>query len=102
MPKVQSSATIDKNPRRGKIIRFEYTSQNDICEARCPRLNLPVDAQLTIHYGTNSVCCASAHTMEHTGTEVRVAAQGPQAFRILGAHDMTEMFHVMARAMEAE
>jgi alkaline phosphatase len=59
-------------------------------------------ASMTIHYGTNSVCCASEYTMKHTGTEVRVAAQGPQAFGVLGVHDMTEMFHVMARALGAE
>jgi alkaline phosphatase len=59
-------------------------------------------ANMTIHYGTNSVCCSSTHTMEHTGTQVRIAAQGPQAFRVLGVHDMSEIFHVMARAMGAE
>lgn len=59
-------------------------------------------ANMTVYYGTNSVCCASTHSMEHTGTQVRVAARGPQAFGVLGLHDMTEMFHVMARAMGAE
>jgi alkaline phosphatase len=59
-------------------------------------------ANMTIHYGTNSVCCSSMHTMQHTGTQVRIAAQGPQAFRVLGVHDMSEMYHVMARAMGAE
>jgi alkaline phosphatase/streptomycin-6-phosphatase len=40
--------------------------------------------------------------MEHTGTQVRIAAQGPQAFRLLGVHDMSEVFHLMAQAMGAE
>jgi alkaline phosphatase len=59
-------------------------------------------ANMTLHYGTNAVCCASSHSMEHTGTEVRIAAQGPQAFRVLGVHDMSEIYHVMARALGAE
>ncbi len=59
-------------------------------------------ANMTLHYGTNSVCCASSHSMEHTGTQVRIAAQGPQAFGVLGIHDMSEIFHLMARAMGAE
>jgi alkaline phosphatase/streptomycin-6-phosphatase len=40
--------------------------------------------------------------MDHTGTEVRIAAQGPQAFRVLGVHDMSEIYHLMARALGAE
>lgn len=59
-------------------------------------------ANMTIHYGTNAVCCSSTHTMQHTGTEVRIAAQGPQAFRVLGVHDMSEIYHLMARALGGE
>ena len=59
-------------------------------------------ANMTLHYGTNSVCCSSSHSMEHTGTQVRIAAQGPQAFGVLGVHDMSDIFHLMARAMGAE
>ena len=59
-------------------------------------------ANMTLYYGTNSVCCSSSHNMEHTGTQVRIAAQGPQAFRVLGVHDMSEIYHLMARALGAE
>jgi alkaline phosphatase/streptomycin-6-phosphatase len=59
-------------------------------------------ANMTLLYATNSVCCSSQHSMEHTGTQVRIAAQGPQAFRLLGVHDMAEVFHLMAQAMGAE
>ena len=59
-------------------------------------------ANMTLLYGTNSICCASEHSMEHTGTQVRIAAQGPQAFRLLGVHDMSEVFHLMAQAIGAE
>jgi alkaline phosphatase len=59
-------------------------------------------ANMTLLYATNSVCCASQHSMEHTGTQVRIASQGPHAFRLLGVHDMAEVFHLMAQAMGAE
>jgi alkaline phosphatase len=59
-------------------------------------------ANMTLLYATNSVCCASQHSMEHTGTQVRIAGQGPQAFRLLGVHDMSDVFHVMVQAMGAE
>ncbi len=59
-------------------------------------------SNMTLLYATNSVCCASQHSMEHTGTQVRIAGQGPQAFRLLGVHDMSEIFHLMAQAMGAE
>ncbi|HLJ90337.1 MAG TPA: alkaline phosphatase [Candidatus Angelobacter sp.] len=59
-------------------------------------------ANMTLHYGTNTVCCSATHTMEHAGTQVRIAAQGPQAFGVLGVHDMSEIFHLMARALGAE
>jgi alkaline phosphatase len=59
-------------------------------------------ANMTLLYSTNSVCCASQHSMEHTGTQVRIAGQGPLAFRLLGVHDMAEVFHLMAQAMGAE
>ena len=59
-------------------------------------------ANMTLLYGTNSICCAALHSMEHTGIQVRIAAQGPQSFRLLGVHDMTEVFHLMAQAMGVE
>jgi alkaline phosphatase len=59
-------------------------------------------ANMTLLYATNSVCCAAQHSMEHTGTQVRIAAQGPQAFRLLGVHDMAEVFRLMAQAMGAK
>ena len=59
-------------------------------------------ANMTLLYATNSVCCAAEHGMEHTGTQVRIAGQGPQAFRLLGVHDMSEVLHLMAQAIGAE
>lgn len=36
---------------------------------------------------------------EHTGAQVRVAAAGPQAARVLGMHDQTDLFHIIAQAL---
>jgi alkaline phosphatase len=60
------------------------------------------NSEMTIHYGTNQACCSPGHDMEHTGTQVHIGAIGPQAFGVLGVHDMTDVFHLMARALGAE
>lgn len=36
---------------------------------------------------------------DHTGTEVRIAAQGPQAARVLGVTDQTELFGTFKAAL---
>jgi alkaline phosphatase/streptomycin-6-phosphatase len=38
-------------------------------------------------------------SQEHTGTQIRVAAQGPQAANVVGLIDQTELFRIMARAL---
>jgi alkaline phosphatase/streptomycin-6-phosphatase len=59
-------------------------------------------APLYVLYATNAACCQAGHIMEHTGVPVRVAASGPGASALAGVHDMTDVFHVMARALGAE
>jgi len=54
-------------------------------------------APMAIAYSTNSY----HRPMEHTGTEVRIAAMGPQAANVVGITDQTDLFRVMLRAMEA-
>jgi alkaline phosphatase len=53
-------------------------------------------------YATNVLCCSSDHDMEHTGVQVRIAAMGPGAEQVSGLHDMTEVFHIMAKALGLE
>src|SRR4029077_20259725 len=61
---------------------------------------------LTTHEGVDMVVnyATNLHTrsQSHTGTEVRVAAQGPQAANVVGVVDQTDLFHVMARPLAAE
>jgi alkaline phosphatase len=52
-------------------------------------------APMVIAYGTNS----PGRSQAHTGTQVRVAGQGPQAANLLGVIDQTDLFAVMVRAL---
>jgi alkaline phosphatase len=36
---------------------------------------------------------------KHTGTQVRIAAQGPEAERVLGVTDQTDLFGTMKAAI---
>jgi alkaline phosphatase len=53
---------------------------------------------MVVNYGTN----LHGRSQSHTGTEVRLAAQGPQAANVVGITDQTELFHTMARALGIE
>jgi alkaline phosphatase len=55
-------------------------------------------AMLTVNYATG----LPGRTQHHTGTQVRIAAQGPQAANVAGVTDQTDLFHTLARALGAE
>ncbi len=52
-------------------------------------------APMTLSYATN----LPEHWQGHTGTQVRIAAYGPQAANVVGVTDQTELFQTMARAL---
>src|SRR5262249_54958226 len=52
-------------------------------------------ATMTLSYSTN----AYHKPMEHTGTQVRIAAAGPQAANVVGVIDQTDLFRLMLRAL---
>jgi alkaline phosphatase len=54
-------------------------------------------ALMAVSYGTNSY----HRSQEHTGTQVRIAAQGPQASNVVGVIDQTDLFRLMVRALAA-
>jgi alkaline phosphatase len=56
------------------------------------------EAQMTVNYATNLF----GLSQEHTGTQVRIAAQGPQAAKVVGVNDQTDLFHILAKAIGAE
>jgi alkaline phosphatase len=52
-------------------------------------------AQMKINYATTK----PGVSQEHTGTEVRIAAQGPQAANVVGVTDQTDLFRTLTRAL---
>ncbi|MFH8749184.1 alkaline phosphatase [Streptomyces rimosus] len=51
--------------------------------------------KLKVNYSTNT----PGQSQEHTGTQVRIAAQGPQAYRVLGVTDQTQLFTTIRTAL---
>ncbi|MET9417504.1 alkaline phosphatase [Streptomyces klenkii] len=76
-----------------------HTSQIVPLEATPPGLSSTLvtneGRQLKVNYSTNT----PGKPQEHTGTEVRIAAQGPQAERVLGVTDQTELFTTIRTAL---
>ena len=50
---------------------------------------------MVINYATN----LNGRSMSHTGTQIRVAARGPQAANVVGVTDQTDLHYTMARAL---
>lgn len=50
---------------------------------------------MTLSYGT----AMPGSSMEHTGTQVRIAAYGPQAANVVGLTDQTDLFGTVKRAL---
>lgn len=53
---------------------------------------------MTVNYATRP----HGTSQDHTGTQVRIAAQGPQAASVVGVTNQTDLFHTMARALGLE
>jgi len=51
---------------------------------------------LIVSYGTNGY----HRSQDHTGTQVRIAAMGPQAANVVGVRDQTDLFRLMQRALD--
>ena len=52
---------------------------------------------MVVNYATN----LAGRSQSHTGTEVRIAAQGPQAANVVGITDQTEVFDTMSQRARA-
>ncbi|MEV8457182.1 alkaline phosphatase [Streptomyces sp. NPDC052095] len=76
-----------------------HTSQIIPLEAQPPGLSSTLITDegqpIKVNYSTN----APGQSQEHTGTEVRIAAQGPQAYRVLGVTDQTDLFGTIREAL---
>ncbi|GAU69289.1 alkaline phosphatase [Streptomyces sp. NBRC 110611] len=76
-----------------------HTSQIVPLEATPPGLSSTLvtneGRQLKVNYSTNT----PGQAQEHTGTQVRIAAQGPQAYRVLGVTNQTDLFTTVRKAL---
>lgn len=76
-----------------------HSSQMVPLEANPPGLSSTLitdeGGRLKVNYSTNT----PGQSQEHTGTEVRIAAQGPQAYRVLGVTDQTGLFTTLRKAL---
>jgi alkaline phosphatase len=55
-------------------------------------------ADMTVNYATEP----PGSSQSHTGTQVRIAAQGPQAANVVGVTNQTSLYHTLARALGVE
>jgi len=55
-------------------------------------------ADMTVNYATKP----HGTSQSHTGTQVRIAAQGPQGTNVVGVTDQTDLFHTLSRALGVE
>ena len=55
-------------------------------------------ANMTINYATEP----PGASQSHTGSQLRIAAQGPQAANVVGVTDQTGLYHTLARALGLE
>jgi len=71
-------------------------------------LNTADGTKMTVSYASNTFRDENGEIIEgedsedshtHTGTQIRLAAQGPSAERVLGKTDQTDLFYTMADAM---
>lgn len=75
-----------------------HTSQIISNGSRAPGLTLALktkdDAVMTMNYGT-----AETGSQGHTGTQLRIAAYGPQAANVTGLSDQTDLFYTIRDAL---
>ncbi|MFF9351616.1 alkaline phosphatase [Streptomyces sp. NPDC014734] len=76
-----------------------HTSQIVPLEAQPPGLTSTLitneGQKLKVNYSTNT----PGQSQEHTGVQVRIAAEGPQAYRVLGVTDQTDLFTTVREAL---
>lgn len=81
----------------GHTSQITYTDQSDSNHSpgNIATLTTADGEPMTINYATN----VFGKSQTHTGTQVRIAAQGPQAANVLGITDQTNLYDTMSRAL---
>jgi alkaline phosphatase len=94
-----------RNPDTLIIVTGDHGHTSQIIEAQSDTDHSPgsiatlitADHQpMVINYATN----LPGKSMSHTGTQIRVAAQGPQAANVVGITDQADLHYTMARALK--
>ncbi|GGL89672.1 alkaline phosphatase [Nakamurella endophytica] len=89
-----------RNPDTLVVVTADHGHTSQIVEAGSTTAGVTAsvitadDAEMTISYAT-----AVSGSQQHTGTQVRIAAKGPQAANVLGVTDQTALFCTMTRAL---
>jgi alkaline phosphatase len=84
------------------IVTADHAHTSQIVEAGSTTPGLTTNlltnegSPLTINYGTS----AAGGSQQHTGSQLRVAAYGPQAANVVGLTDQTDMFFTISRALK--
>lgn len=90
-----------KNPDTLVIATADHAHTSQIVEAGSTTMGYTATlttnegSDMTISYATAPI----TGSQQHTGSELRVAAGGPQAANVLGVTDQTELFYTMTRAL---
>lgn len=81
------------HPQGGQMV--DWMDDVDHTRGLCSRLTTPEGAEMKVVYATN----LQGRLQQHTGSQVRIAASGPQAANVLGLGDQTDVFFLMASAL---
>ncbi|MBM2622820.1 alkaline phosphatase [Actinoplanes sp. LDG1-06] len=88
-----------RNPDTLVVVTADHGHTSQIVEAATLGYTATLithdDATMTISYATAEI----TGSQQHTGTEVRIAAGGPQAANVLGVTNQTDLFFTMKRAL---
>ena len=94
-----------RNPDTLIIVTADHAHTSQIVEADARPagfssiLTTDEGEPMMVTYGTSAGAGAASTSQEHTGAQVRVAAQGPQAANVVGVIDQTDLFRMMKRAL---
>ncbi|MEV6596739.1 alkaline phosphatase [Actinoplanes sp. NPDC051346] len=90
-----------RNPDTLVVVTADHGHTSQIVEAGSTTpggtvtLRTKDDVDMTISYAT----AALTEAQQHTGTQVRIGASGPQAANVLGVTDQTDLFRTLSRAL---
>ena len=92
----------DRGHRRPRPHQPDHRIPADSHRPQPRRHRHAVDRRRRSRWSSTTRRTSHGQSQDHTGTEVRIAAQGPQAANVLGITNQTDLFHTYARAIGVE